>query len=82
MQNHKEIFENLKKIHKERNQVVYDLLVKHSTDMEIFLTEIMESAQIENNSVLANEAGSILQKIISDRLFAENFINTNDLNIY
>ena len=82
MQKHKEIFKKLKEIRTERNQMVYDLLIKHSNDMEIALTDIVELAQAENNSVVASEAEIILRNLISDRLLAQLFIDDNDLKIH
>lgn len=82
MQKHKDIFKKLKEIRTERNQMVYDLLIKHSNDMEIALTDIVELAQAENNSVVASEAEIILRNLISDRLLAQLFIDDNDLKIH
>lgn len=79
MQRYKAIFKKMKEIRTERNQMIYDILIKHCDDMVIALTEIMESAQVENNSVVANEAESILLNLISDRLYAQFFIDANDL---
>ena len=81
MQKHKEIFKKLKEIRTERNQMIYDLLINHSNDIEIALTDIVELAQDENNSVVASEAESILRNLISDRLLARQFIDDNDLKI-
>jgi len=71
-------FKAIVKIKKQRNHIVYEILGKKGKLMEQELTEIMTSAEKDNDIEAAFQATIVLRNLLLARLYVIKFLDSND----
>ena len=71
-------FKAIAEIKKQRNHIVYDILGKKGKLMEQELTEIMTSAEKDQDFEATFQTGLVLRKLLLSRLYVVKFLDSND----
>ncbi|MEA1922235.1 MAG: methyl-accepting chemotaxis protein, partial [Pseudomonadota bacterium] len=71
-------FKAITEIKKQRNHIVYDILGKNGKLMEQELTEIMTSAEKDQDFEAAFQTGLALRNLLLSRLYVVKFLDSND----
>ncbi len=74
---YQEAFTQVVKLQEKRNHILHDILSKDGAEMEKDLTEIMKSAEHDNDIEAAFQAGMAMRNLLLARLYVVKFMDSN-----